>query len=463
MKLYRNAIILVVVLAVALGAFYFLKNRTTEENDNGSVTPAKYEKITDFDSLSVEKISVKYPDKEIVLTKTGDDEWQLESNKELKLNSSRVRSIAIRMSSIFPEKEIEENPKDLSVYGLDNPVLATCWLSDGSMHQIMIGDMTPTKGAYYGMVPGTDKVYTISTYDAGGILVSVNDLKLTTLFEVTMEDLVKLELERNGQLVFSSYKEEDEWRLSHPLKAKASYTRLYEIGDAISQFQVKAYEQDSSDLASFGLDNPKYALTFGTKDNEYRMLFGIEKGSDIYAKMDGSDDVFKLDVSLVNFLDVPIEEVVDSFVALPNIMDVEKVVVEIDGYTDVSEIYVDPEDSDKDSFKFNGKDANVKNEKGDFLYKKYYQGLLTAGIRDEVDIDGNPQGDAEVTITYYKTDGEVIKIEFVPRDEFYYYMVRNGEYTGLVVNKKKLSANNAESIRATRQALVEAMEKEAAE
>ena len=98
------------LLSRASWRVYFLKT-TTEENTTERHT-RKIQKITDFDSLSVEKIS-KYPDKETV-DQDRDDEWQLESNKELKLNSSRVRSIAIRMSSIFPEKEIE-NLKDLSV------------------------------------------------------------------------------------------------------------------------------------------------------------------------------------------------------------------------------------------------------------------------------------------------------------------------------------------------------------
>lgn len=459
MRLYRNAIILVVILAVAIGAFYFLKDRAPDEDTGPDYKPSTSVKIVDFDSLKVNKVVVRYPEEEFVLVKVDKDNWQLESDRDLKLDNSRVRSIAIRMSSVFAEKEIEENPKDLSIYGLDKPVHATSYLEDGSEHSIMIGNLTPTKGAYYAMLPGGDKVYTISTYDAEGILITKNDLKLITLFELAAEDFTRIALERNGNLAFDSYKDGDLWMLSQPLEANASLAKIDEITTAITALQVKSYVKDSSDLAVFGLDNPKYVLSFKTKDYENSILFGNETtGASIYAKLADRDDVFSLDVNTVNFLDVPVEEVVDSFVTLPNIQNVNKVVVEIDGVTDVSEIQTDPEDSDNDKFTFNGKDASVKDDKGDFYFKKYYQGLLIAGIRDEVDIDGKPEGNPELIITYFMKTGEEIKLEYISRDDYYYYIVKNGDYTGLVVNKKKLS--NDESIRATRQRMVEAMDKE---
>ncbi len=459
MRLYRNAIILVVVLAVAIGAFYLLKDRVPEEDTGPSYKPSTSVKIVDFDSLKVNKVVVRYPEEEFVLNKVDKDNWQLESDKDMRIDNSRVRSIAIRMSSIFVEKEIEENPKDLSVYGLDKPVHATAYLDDGTEYSILIGNLTPTKGAYYAMLPGGDKVYTIGTYESEGILITKNDLKLVTLFEIAVEDFTQIALKRNGANAFDSYKDGDIWVLSEPLAANANLAKIDEITTAISTLQVKTYVKDSSDLAVFGLDNPKYVLSFKTNDYENSISFGNETaGSNIYAKLADRDDVFNLDVNVVNFLDVPVEEVVDSFVALPNIQNVNKVVVEIDGTTDVSEIQTDPEDSDNDKFTLNGRDASVTDHKGDFYFKKYYQGLLIAGIRDEVDIDGKPEGISEITITYFLKDGEEIKLEYVSRDDYYYYVVKNGDYTGLVVNKKKLSSDD--SLRVTRKNLIEAMDKE---
>lgn len=457
MKFYRNAIILVAVVALLAGAYFLLNNLLPEEEGPTHNTPDST-KIVDFDSLETKKLIVKYPEEELVLVKIDDENWQLTSDKDLKLDNSRVRSIAINLSSVFVEKTIEENANDISVYGLDEPVVVTAIQDDESKYTLLIGDKTPTEGAYYAKLESDNNIYTIDKYTANKILASKNDLKLTTLFDVAVEDITELSLERNGELAFDTVKDGNEWKMTHPLQTKADLAKVGKIIDAICGLTVKSYIDDNSDLASFGLDGPEYILSFTAKEMNHQILFGDElDGKEIYAKLGNRQDVFKLDVETVNFLDTPVKEVVDCFVALPNINDVSKVVAEIDGYKDISEIEAD-EDSDVEKFTFNGKDATVENEKGDSLFKKYYQGLLQSGIMDDLDITGQPEGNAEIVITYYKENGEEIKIEFISRDEFYYYIVKNGKYTGLVVNKKTFDEDDG--LRRTRKNLAEAVKEQ---
>jgi len=83
----------------------------------------------------------------------------------------------------------------------------------------------------------------------------------------------------------------------------------------------------------------------------------------------------------------------------------------------------------------NGVDASGRNENGKQPFRQFYQALIGISI-DEIDVDGDPSGGkADITIDYTLKDGKM-KVEFIPKDENFYYVVRNGEYAGVLVKRK---------------------------
>ena len=65
---------------------------------------------------------------------------------------------------------------------------------------------------------------------------------------------------------------------------------------------------------------------------------------------------------------------------------------------------------------------------------------------------------SEITFTYYrKVDPKVMKVEFIPKDERYYYVMRNGKYSGILVEKKKF--DEPEGVRESYRKLIEAINK----
>ena len=102
------------------------------------------------------------------------------------------------------------------------------------------------------------------------------------------------------------------------------------------------------------------------------------------------------------------------------------------------DVYVDEEgnmDKDKDKFYVEGVDASGRNEDGDQPFRKFYQALIGICI-DEIDMEGDPSGGkADITINYTLKTG-TMKVEFIPKDENFYYVVRNGEYANVLVKRK---------------------------
>ena len=444
MKLYRNAIILVVIVAL-LGGAYFLINKNKQSGDNSTDIPTTDSiKLTEYTSDQIESLTLQNQGGTFVIVKKGTD-WVLSSPTDINADSTVLSGIVINASTIMADKVVEENAQDLSLYGLVNPILVKLKATDGKETTLEIGDKTPTKGGYYVKLSGESKVYVVGAYTADRFVFSRNDLRVKTLFSITPDMINRMDLDRNGQNVFTSTMNADNsWTMSQPIKGSVNSSALSPMLEAIVQTTVKEFVEDKpADLSKYGLDNPSYVFGFGTTTaGAFKLLLGDEKtkGSEIFAKLDGKDEVFTIDSTAFNFLDKPIEEIVDVFAYIVNIDQVLKIDFTMEGKTTnmTLDVYKDAEgktDVDKDIFKVNGKDASGKDEEDDQPFRKFYQSLIGISL-DEVDVNGAPSGTPEISINYTLKTG-TMKVDYISKDANYYYVVRNGEYAGILVKKNK--------------------------
>jgi hypothetical protein len=443
MKFYKNAIILVLIVALLAGVYVLVTRTKPESTDYTS----DLIRLTDYTSDEVESVTLENPEGIFVIVRK-DEEWALSSPADLKYDSSVLSSIVINASSIVADRLVEENAQDIAKYGLDDPVIVKLKTKDGKETVLEVGDVTPTKGGYYIKFAGKNDVYVIGTYTGDYLVKDRNGMRSKKLFDFVSDDISNLSMDRNGQNVFRSFKEKDDinsWTMTEPIKGSMNSSTLFPMLEALSGTMVNEFvESKPSDLAQYGLDTPAYEFEFDTATTgTYKLLMGDEKkkGSTIYAKLDNSDEVFTVDISAyTTFLDKPLKEIVSVFAYIVNIDQVKKIDLTMDGKTTnmVLDVYKDEEgnsDADKDKFYVNGIDASGKDENDDQPFREFYQALIGISL-DEIDVDGKPERDAEITVNYTLKDGSM-KVEFIPKDENYYYVVRNGEYAGILVKKNK--------------------------
>ncbi len=449
MKLYRNAIILVVIVALLVGAYFVVsRNKATDNTSEPSSTTSI--KLVDYTTDKIDSVTLQNPDGEFVITQKG-TEWVLSSPTDIKADPSILSSIAINAASISADKTVEENAQDLSMYGLNNPVVVKLKLKDGTGKSLEIGDMTPTKSGYYVKATGENKVYVVSTYTCDPLVTKRNGLRSKDLFGITSDIINKLSMDRKGVNVFASAvnaKASGSWDILEPVKGKANSTAIQPMLEALAGTKINEFIEDKpADLSKYGLDKPSYVLDFGTTTaGAFKLLLGDEKtkGSETYAKLEGKDEVFTIDSTAYVFLDKPIKEIVDVFTYIVNIDQVKRIDLTMDGKTDTMnlDVYKDAKgagDADKDKFTFNGKDATGKNADDKQPFRNLYQDLVGIGL-DEIDLSGaKPVDNPEITIKYTLLDGSTMQIDYTSKDANYYYAFRNGEYTKILVKKDKTS------------------------
>lgn len=529
MKLYRNAIILAVVLALAVGAYFVVKNVKEKNNTNQQIknTAIELVKIDDDDVDTVTLINkngtkivigkvVKNDTKSSADTSnntnatestestnattstnatentadTKEETWGVIYPENFNSDEAKCKAIVWNLNPLSANKVIEEEASDLSKYGLDNPFQVIVKTKDGSETTIEFGKKTATGENYYVKMKDSNKVYTISTSYAEKFIVELNDLKSTDIFEETADQVKKVTLWKNGKIVFSATAGEMSeemkqaysqiqsvsavWNVTAPIETEADTDKITRIINTLLSISAREYITDKADdLSKYGLDNPSYAIEISTDTTTKKLLLGKERPEEetkdsisyssskaqTYAKFEGSDEIFTVGSDTLTFIDTPIKDVVSDINLIVFIDNISHFSFTMNGNTDEFDIIHDNDDNkDNDKFTMNGKDASMKDSDGTQIFRKFYQSVV--GIRtEEVDLEGNPQGDPEVTFVYtYKSDGSTMKIDFVSRDNYYYYVLKNGKYTGLIVKKTYFDKNS--DLVKNYNALKEAVEKQ---
>jgi hypothetical protein len=446
MKLYRNAIILVVIVALLVGAYFLISKNKAADNTSDPSSSTTTIKLTDYTSDKVASVTLQNPDETFVITQKG-TEWVLSTPSDIKADPSILSGIAINALSVYADKLVEENAQDLSKYGLNKPIIVKLNLKDGTEKSFEIGDKTPTKGGYYVKVTGENKVYVVSSYTCDQLVVNKNGLRSKDLFGIDPAMFTKIAMDKKGENVFTSVldaKVRTSWDMLKPIKGNTNATALQPMFTALAGTKVVEFIEDKpADLSKYGLDKPSYAFDFSTTTaGAFKLLLGDEKtkGSEMYARLDGKDEVFTIDSTAFNFMDKPLKEIVDLFAYLVNIDQVTRIDFTMDGKTDILmfDVYKDKDgnsDSEKDKFTFNGKEASGMNADGKQPFREFYEALIGIGL-DEVDLSGaKPVDNPEITANYTLVDGSSMKIDFVSKDAGYYYVFRNGEYANILVKK----------------------------
>ncbi|WP_010244936.1 DUF4340 domain-containing protein [Acetivibrio cellulolyticus] len=441
MKLYRNLIILVVVLLALAGAFAYV---TLSSKSDATKSDDKKIEVSKFDAEKASELTVENTDGKYVFKKNG-TEWEMTSGGNFKIDATNVNAIVTNAADLSAYKLVEEKASSLEKYGLANPYRVTIKMSDGTENVLEIGNMTATKEGYY--VKKGNSVYVVYASTGDLLVASEKELRNKYIFDVYSTDITKFVLDRGGKRVFSVDKSgEKGWTMLEPIKGNINLVRLNTICESIVRASVTDYvEENAQDLSKYGLDNPTYVIEAATEKQKLKLILGKESETEYayYAKLDGSNEVFTLDSSLFSFLDIKAIELCEGLVYAPTIYNVSEVVLNIDGNTRTLKIESDSAKPEEDKFIIDGIDVMKKGDEGESAFRNYYTSIIGIAFSDIELLDKTPTGTPEITITYSleSAPGKMV-VEFIPKDDRNYYALKNGEYTGMVVKKSAFDAGD---------------------
>ena len=320
---FRTTLIAALLLALFGAYVYFFEYKKAKEEEEREKDAKK---VFSLDWEKLEGMKIKDSHGSFVIEKIvkeagkGDDAlvspevWRILEPVRTEADSSTLNSIVSTLKNLEVEQVVSESPEDLAAFGLDQPGLEIEMLvSEGEDGPpgLRVGSKSPVGQNSYARKQGEDKVLLLSTYLNTQIDKSLFDLREKKLFKFTNNDVEKVRVLREGKLQLEINREDGQWRITHPIRAKAAETEVNKILNKLTGLRAQSFAAEQAEnLSPYGLENPQWEVDVSLAPDHSRasLLLGAqadkEGASLVYAKRGEIPPVVSLKKELIQAIDV---------------------------------------------------------------------------------------------------------------------------------------------------------------
>ncbi len=466
-KTGKYIIILLLVLALLGGAvallIYLPSENSQEESSSAVESTAEQISLLDRDAAEVKSVEVENSVGSFTLlpVKSGDDiDFTLDGYEEYDLNTALITANVRTLLSLNASKDLGSR-EDLDSFGLGTDAASvTISYTSGDSETLLLGNNAGESVGKYVLQDDT-------VYIASGVPINLFESKFsyfnTSVYSVPdrteiTEDEEGNEQETTGldilyEAEFSgtafpepiSLKYSDEatstYLMTEPIKAETGNTAFDELVAALKTLTADSVvEAGLSDevLEEYGLAEPEAKIVFNMNDSEHTLAVSA-KNSDgnRYLIADDKDVVYQVTNSLVEkWAECSVSTLRMSYVWIPNIKNVEKLTVTVDG-DQVYEYNItrtkNEEKSTEDAVQY---DLSVKNAGGEEVsyedaYQPFYQKLISLAVfsQEQGDLASIPE--MKVVYEYFGGGSDTLELYKV-KDENRYAAMLNGKFNGQI-------------------------------
>jgi uncharacterized protein DUF4340 len=300
-----STILLIVVLA-GLGAyFYFVTSKLPE---GGSATK-KQEKVFDgLDATKIDEIKVTTAAGDATTLKKENGGWQIVQPLSAKADEGEASSITSALASAEITRVIDENPTNLSEYGLSNPRFEVDFKAAGDKdyRKLLVGEKTPTSGAIYAKRNGEKRVFSIAAFQENTFNRTTFDLRDKVLLKFDREKVDAVDVTAAGKPLTIA-KDGGDWKIARPVQSKADFGTVEGLIGKLQSAQMKSLVADNpppADLKKYGLDKPEATINLNAGSARTTLLVGAKAadGSTVYARDASKPAVVTIESSLLDDL-----------------------------------------------------------------------------------------------------------------------------------------------------------------
>lgn len=278
-----NLVALLLVLVVLIGAYVAYSSYEKKQADKEDAAEDAIE-VLKIEENDIQSISYKNEKADLTLVKNSDATWVNEANPQVPLNSTYTNKMASSIASVTASKIVTENAEDLSEFGLKDPALAiTVTKKDNSEVKLSVGSKSPLGDGYYACIDGETRVYLVAQ-----TLVTAFDYEESALTDVadaptiTAANITHLQVnDPNGGVLEITYDKDNPYDTSDtgmspyvlnqgydvPISGDSTNITTY-LGNFTSLSYGKCVDYDPTDLAQFGLNEPKATVSIDYFEEE---------------------------------------------------------------------------------------------------------------------------------------------------------------------------------------------------
>ena len=308
MKL-RGPLIAMVILAALTGFLYWSNHHKPGEDSTVKASLNSAPQILSLKQADVVQVAIQRKDQgRIDLTKNDSGVWQITEPSSLAADQEAVSSLLSTLTSLDSDRLVEEKTPELGPYGLLSPALVvTITLKDKKTQKLLIGDRTPTGSAFYAMLAGNPRLFTVASYNESSLDKGSNDLRDKRLFTEDFDKVSQIELTglkpgKKDEITFA--REKDAWQILKPKPYRTDSLQVDELIRSLkdAKIEISTTSDEKTDAAIFQSAMPfasaKVVGASGTQEIEVR-----KAKDDYYCRSSILSGVYKVPSSVATGLD----------------------------------------------------------------------------------------------------------------------------------------------------------------
>jgi len=279
MRGLKSTIALLVVLIGLVAYIYFIDSKKP-----ASDAPEAKAKAFTVDADQIEEIHIKPASGDASRVQKANGTWQLVEPEKAEADQGQVSNAATSLATLEINRVVDENPSDLSQYGLNPPKAEITFRAKGQKdtRQLLLGEKTATGSDLYAKTPDQKRVFLISAYLENTFERTPFDLRDKAALKFDQSKADGIEIVHNGTTALA--KSGTEWALTKPYKARADFAGAEAVLTSLSSLQMqKIVENEAKDLAKYGLDKPDATITVNGGSTRASLALGKKDGDAVYA------------------------------------------------------------------------------------------------------------------------------------------------------------------------------------
>jgi Domain of unknown function (DUF4340) len=276
----KSTIALLVVLIGLVAYIYFI-----DAKKPASDAPETKAKAFTVDADQIEEIRIKPTSGDASRVEKANGTWQLIEPEKAEADQGQVSNAATSLAALEINRVVDDNPSDLSQYGLNPPKAEITFRAKGQKdtHQLLLGEKTATGSDLYAKTPDQKRVFLISGYLENTFERTPFDLRDKAALKFDQSKADGIEIVHDGTTALA--KSGTEWALTKPYKARADFAGAEAVMTSLSSLQMqKIVENEAKDLAKYGLDKPDATVTVNGGSTRASLALGKKDGDSVYAR-----------------------------------------------------------------------------------------------------------------------------------------------------------------------------------
>ena len=295
---------------LSLIVYYFFVDLPAEQKEKNAKDHA--EKLIPVEEKKVVEFSLTSNGEPVYLKRKAQHKWDLIRPFQTSGDSTEVESFISQIKSLKKIRVVEEQPKDLSIYGL-NPPYAKIYFKfeNKSEETLLVGNETPLGGSLYFKRENHPSVL-MAASSLSNFEKSSYSFRDKTLLNFNTGSIQKIQVLRETNSL-QLKKTGEAWEILGDIHTQGDKDAIMNFLQSVQFSRVKEFINESPDsLQPYGLSAPKLKLILENDKTHILSLGNLKEGKGYFARVNDSKNIVLVDPRLFKILSQKTVEFLDK-------------------------------------------------------------------------------------------------------------------------------------------------------